>query len=396
MSRFASTNKHVFRATITSFIMMILYGLFLNMIGELLPPIIEDFGLSLTEAGLIQAFFNLGGIVTLVGMIYLSDIVKKSHQVFFSFLFFAIVLAATGLFAYSYALIVIAFILFGFSTKIFDVSINAYVNDINTKGREFFLQLLHVFFGIGAVLGPISASYFTGTKFGWRGIFLFLGAACIVMVVVSLFTVLKTSSKTEQVHDENKDEQLNLISLFKNPQIWILTLCSMFSSGSYIGLVTWFPSYAKYLDNESGKLSGVILSVYFIGFVFSRLISSLVLKKENARFLIILTSLGGLASLSIALIIPQTWAFFVFLFLAGLFTGATHPIIIFTACLNFPRNTGGVTSIIYTGIAIMAIIVPFIMGVVGDASNIVNAMPWTVYAIAVSLFFSFFVKKYAD
>ncbi len=396
MSRFAPANRHVFKATATSLVMMALYGLFLNMIGELIPPMIEDFGISLTKAGLIQAFFNLGGIVTLVGMIYLSDLVKKSRQVFFSFLFFSIVLVATGFFASSYVLIVIAFVLFGFSTKIFDVSINAYINDINTNGREFYLQILHMFFGIGAVLGPISAAYFTGTELGWRAVFLFLGAACILMAVVSLFTVLGTSSMTEHVTDENEDDRLNLASLVKNPQVWVLTLSAMCFSGSYVGLVTWFPSYAKFLGNDSGRLSGVILSMYFIGFVISRIISSLVLNRANARFLIIFTAFGGTICLFAALLIQQTWAFFAFLFLAGLFTGATLPIIIFTACVNFPRNTGGITAIIYTGIAVTAILVPYVMGVVGDATNIIKAMPLTGYVMAASFLFSFLIRKHAD
>jgi fucose permease len=393
MSRFKPVNRHVFKASATSFAMMALYGLFLNMIGELIPPIIEDFGISLTKAGLIQAFFNLGGIVTLVGMIYLSDLVRKSRQVFYSFLFFSITLALTGLLASSYVLIVAAFVLFGFSTKIFDVSVNAYINEINTTGREFYLQMLHMFFGIGAVLGPVSASLLSKTAMGWKSVFLFLGIACIVMSIVSFATIFKTSPMTESMPDRHAEDKLNLASLFKNPQVWVLTISAMCFSGSYVGLVTWFPSYAKSLETDAGKLSGIILSIYFIGFVISRIVSSLILKESNSRKLIILTALGGTATLFAAILIGRTWAFFAFLFLSGLFTGATLPIIIFVACLNFPRNTGGITSIMYTGIAVTAILVPYVMGVIGDSSSIARAMPLTGYVMAASFVSALLIRR---
>ncbi|MBN2557435.1 MAG: MFS transporter [Clostridia bacterium] len=393
MDRFRPAGRGVFSATLSSYVMMALYAVLLNMFGEMLPSIIEDFGISLSKAGLLQTSFNIGGMATLAALIFFSDRIRKSRLVYFSFTIIAATLVITGLFARSYILLTAAYIILGSTTKVFDVSVNIYINDINTSGREFFLQVLHVCFGIGAVLGPLFGAAMAGTALGWKSAFLVLGGVCLAMIFISFVTLFRTSDSFEANVPGNQSESMGITQLLKEPQVWVLTFGSMCFSGSYVALVTWFPTYAAALANDTRKYSGLIISMYFLGFVLSRILASFILTQKNARRLIIITAFAGSMSLLAAYILGQTWSFFVFFPAAGFFSGATLPIIIFVGCVSFPRNTGGVTSMLYIGGSLSAMVLPYVIGVIGDSSGIAGAMPLTAYIILAAAFAAFLIKR---
>lgn len=392
MGRFRAANKKVFSVTFSSYIMMALYAVLLNMIGELLPSIIDEFNLSLYQGGLIQTFFNIGGIIALFAMLYFSDLIKKSKLVYYSFLLTSVTLLLIGIFTKSYFFLGLSFALLGGTTKVFDVSVNAFVNDINTKGREFFLQFLHVTFGIGAVLGPVYASLMI-SRYSWKTAFWVLGLTYAALLSVSIFTMLRHSKEVEFNHGAKNTSSIHILHILKNPQVWIMTFGAACFSGAYVGFVTWFPSYADTISDEFGLLSGIILSLFFMGYVLSRAIASMILTMKNARFLILITSLLGGFSFLLAFVLAQPWTYFVFLISAGFFAGATLPMIIFVACSTFPNNTGGVTTILYMGISVSAMLIPVLMGVIGDKSGIGAAMPVPAILLFASTIVSLLLKK---
>jgi fucose permease len=395
MGRFRAANKQVFSVTLSSYIMMALYAVLLNMIGELLPSIIDEFNLSLYQGGLIQTFFNIGGIIALFAMLYFSDLIKKSKLVYYSFLLTSVTLLLIGIFTKTYIFLGLSFVILGGSTKVFDVSVNAFINDINTRGREFFLQFLHVTFGIGAVLGPVYASFMI-SKHSWTTAFWVLGITYAALLSVSIFTMLNHSKEVEFNHGVKNMGSIHILQILKNPQVWIMTFGAACFSGAYVGFVTWFPSYADTISIEFGLLSGLVLSLFFMGYVLSRAIASMILTMKNARFLILITSLLGGMSFLIAFALAQPWAYFVFLISAGFFAGATLPMIIFVACSNFPNNTGGVTTILYMGISVSAMLVPVLMGIIGDKSGIAAAMPVPAILLFASTVVSLLLKKRVD
>ena len=392
MGRYKAVNSKVFSTTISSYIMMALYAVLLNMIGELLPSIINEFNLSLYQGGLIQTFFNIGGIAALFAMLYMSDKIRKSRLVYYSFLLTSITLLLIGVLTKSYIFLGVSFVILGGTTKVFDVSVNAFVNDINTKSREFYLQFLHVTFGIGAVLGPVYASFMISQD-SWRMAFWILGLSYAVLLLISVFTMLRHSKEVEYRHGEKNVDSIHIFYILKNPQVWIMTFGAACFSGAYVGFVTWFPSYADTISVEFGLLSGLLLSLFFMGYVLSRAIASMILTMKNARFLILTTSFLGGLSFYVAFAVAEPWAFFVFLISAGFFAGATLPMIIFVACSYFPNNTGGVTTILYLGISVSAMLVPVLMGLIGDESGIGAAMPITAYILFISTAVSFLLKR---
>ncbi|MDX1358525.1 MAG: MFS transporter, partial [Clostridia bacterium] len=236
---------------------------------------------------------------------------------------------------------------------------------------------------------PVYASFMIIRNYGWKTAVWFMAVVYAVFLFISAFTMMKPSKVIEKDHRDRSKHALGLPMLFKAPQVWILFIGAGCFSGAYVGVVTWFPTYAKSLPGKAGVLSGLILSIFFFGYVISRGIASFILTVRNAKLLIILTSLMGALSFIIAFLIGRTWAFFTFMPIAGFFAGATLPMIIFVACTVFPNNSGGVTTILYIGISAFAMFIPYVMGVIGDNLGIAAAMPVVSYlmflAAAVSL-----------
>lgn len=392
MSRFKSAGRSIFKATVSAYFLMALYAMLLNMVGEILPPIIEEFNLTMARAGMLQMLFNIGGIITLLIMLYFSDRIRKSRLIYYSFLLTSIAMAISGIFTQSYIFLLIAFVILGSTTKVFDVSVNAYINDINTKGREFFLQMLHMSFGIGAAVGPAYASFMILSNFGWRSTLWVLAAIYALFLVISFFTVYKPKDEIEK-HPHHNKEKLKILSLLKSPSVWVLVIGASCFSGAYAGLITWFPSYTRSLEGDIGKLSGLILSIYFIGYIISRGLASIILTEKNTKFLIILTSFLGGVFFLIAFAIAEPWAFFVFLVTAGFFSGASLPMIISAACITYPNNTGGVTTILYIGISLLAMVTPYLMGYIGDTSGLQKAMPIVGYLMLFASGASLFIRR---
>src|SRR5690554_2390314 len=134
----------------STYFLMLLYAFSITMIGPLLPEIIDGFRLQLAEGGLISTFQNMGGLLVNVLMIFIADRFKKSHLVITGFAVYIISLFIMGT-AEIYGVLLAMFFILGVGTKTVDTLSNAFLSELYPENKTANLNLLHTFFGIGAL-----------------------------------------------------------------------------------------------------------------------------------------------------------------------------------------------------------------------------------------------------
>ena len=161
---------------------LLTFGIVLTTLGAVLPSIIERFGIDKTQAGALFLLMTLG---ILGGSLVFGPMADRYG--YKGILFVAAALIIVGLegiaFAPSLALLRFAIVIIGFGGGIINGGTNALVADISSGERGANLNLLGVFFGLGAVGVPFVLAVL-GARFSQTAIIAGVGALVAVPLIV--------------------------------------------------------------------------------------------------------------------------------------------------------------------------------------------------------------------
>ncbi len=231
---------------------------------------------------------------------------------------------------------------FGF----FEVGTNALATVVFTRRAALMLNLMHFFYGVGAILGPKTAGLLTGNfNLSWRQVYLAIMVPTIAVMLLIVFTRLNGEKRSED--NEARPGKITFFSAFKHPLVLLFCLVLGFMEVVEFGAANWGGLYLQDVYGLDPRIVGAsFVSLFYILFTLSRLLSGLAIEK-----------IGYIRSLYIALVAT------VGLFLAGFalgrngiwvlpFTGFTigllWPTLIAVAMQVFKANAPTVTSVIIT------------------------------------------------
>ena len=363
--------------------LMALYAVSITMIGPIMPRIIDEYGIRLSQGGLIMTFSSIGGILAILASGVAADFVRKSRLIWLSYFVFG---ASLFLVAYiqHYTALLIIFFIFGAGTRISDTVLNAYISDIHARKRGFFLNLLHTFFGIGAFFGPIYARYLIARGFSWNRVFSFLGIACIGL---SFFMPL-ASRRTPEIKAEKQTNPLaHAASLRHSPMIWILCLIMFFYVGHQSSVIIWMPMYLETALLVNPTMSSLTLSFFWLGIVIGRFTCAHLTRKYSALNLLLWGSLLGGIAMAVGMILQMPMLLLAAISLAGLFTGATVPLLVTIACDLHPAHSGTASSLIFLSGSFATMIFPWLVGRLAESFSFhwAMSMTWVVFIVIILL-----------
>ena len=129
---------------------LVLIGIVGNVMGPVMPEVIQDYGLSLTTAGIV---FTAQGLVRLVAVFSTSswsDRVGRKPVMRLGGIFMVIGAIGYGL-SPMWVGHILSAIVIGAGSGMLDGASNALVSELHTEKRGLALNRLHVFFGIGSL-----------------------------------------------------------------------------------------------------------------------------------------------------------------------------------------------------------------------------------------------------
>jgi fucose permease len=289
---------------------------------------------------------------------------------------FAAALHAAGLVALglspTWAVFLFAALPGGLGAGALDGGVNGLFLDRFRSGRGRALNLLHLFFSIGALTAPLAVGFLVEGGVGWQAIVVATGLGAIP--VAALFAIVEMPGGRRHAADPRgpsaADGANPVRGRFAAPLV-LLALAIAFYVASEVGVSNWL---VRFLEPAPLSTATTALSLYWAGLALGRLVSSQVADRfDHLRF-----ATACAAGLAIALIgaifvpsLPISIAFFA---LAGFASGPVFPMIVAIGGERYPDRSAAVSGLL-TGAAVAgSTTYPPIMGFLSVTVGLTVAM----------------------
>ncbi|MEU7689061.1 MULTISPECIES: sugar MFS transporter [Microbispora] len=347
-----------------SYITFVLVGLSSGVGGVLLPAQIDDYGLDKATIGTqffaFSAGFMLSGstagplihrlgirasLILGGGTFALAGLLTAVRPPFLAFLVIQIVA--------------------GYGTGIFESVLNAYLTDL--PGATTLLNRLHAFFGVGALLGPLLATWIL-TFLPWTAVWLVLALVCLPLLIGFYLTLPAREAPPPATAEEHAERSGLLATASRQPAVLLGAVFLAVYVGLEISVGNWGFSFLVDEHGQSGLLAGYTVSGYWLGLTLGRFLISPIATRlgMTATGMTFLCLAGVTLSTTLAWLVPGAVMASVSFVLLGFWLGPIFP----TTMAVAPRLT-------------VARLVPTAIGLINGVSVIGGAVfPWLAGAIA--------------
>lgn len=359
-----------------------MYGFYSSIIGSILVPLGAQFSISLRQQSVLFPANYVGSIILPVFAGYIADRMGKKNFLLIGLSFFA-VMSLTFSFMQSYLAIILLFLLLGGSGSSINVTADSTIAEIFQTRKEIFLNLTHVFFGLGAITGPIVFSYLFSEFNDWRITYRLL------VVLTVMIAILMLPSRIDQ--DETDKVQLSALKeIFKDRSYRILCLSMFICVGGQFILSTWIPTYVEKELGSSNSFSNWSLSIFWVAIVMGRILSAYLSTRMRPLTQIKFLTLSTAMATSALFFVRSNVGAAIIFFLSGLFLGGTIPLIVASTSNLSRKNTGTRFGVLYAFAGLGSFTFPTLIGVLGDVFTLGRAIPLASFLFAlVFLFFRF-------
>lgn len=383
-----------------------------NILGPLMPVIIETYKLSLTMAAFLPfSFFLAYGVMSVpAGMMVERIGEKKSMLIAFALNF-------TGALLFSlnpqYAMALASLFIIGIGMAMLQVIINPL---LRTAGGEenfaFFSVMGQLVFGFASFVSPFIFSYLMKalvTKDAVNPLVNFLGSLVknemhwtalywlfcfIFLIMLVLLTIIKMP--VVNLKDDEKSGALSVYKmLLQKRDVRLFFIGIVAYVGTEQSIANWMSEFLKQYHSVDPATDGANAVAWFWGLMtIGCIIGLAVLKLWNVKFVLKIVSVLTAMVLSVALIGGKTLALWAFP-ITG-FTIAVMFSIVFSLGLNsVSKHHGSLSGILCSGIFGGALI-PFIVGALGDWIGLRFALLFLFITLGYLYFIAVYAKPLVD
>ncbi|MBN2851650.1 MAG: MFS transporter [Clostridia bacterium] len=366
---------------------MAIFGFLTSTKGITLPIIKEQFNINYTNSGLILFFSSIGYLsATFITGFLIS---KYGFKKVLIGAFSVSILAAVVFFvSKSYVFVVLGYYLLGFSFGLFEVSVNSLAVKIFIRNIVVLMNLTHLFYGVGAAIGPSYSSFIIKSGFNWSYIYLFF----IIVLVLSIAAILPVTFP-EPDATGGGSILVNFKALLHNRKIWMFVLLLGFIMSIEMGLSSWLVNYLSVIKLITIEKGSVYLTLFFAFLTLGRLISGFIAAKIGHIRIIFIYLSGLIVSVLLGMLLSSTYA--ILFSAAGFFISIFFPNIMVIISHEFKENTSQVIGTIITFAAIIGMLSVFIIGKANDLIGVGFGLCLViVYGLISLTFLSILSKKH--
>ena len=365
------------------FLIFFVISFLTNILGPLIPDIIDSFVLSLTLAGFLPfSFFVAYGVMSIPAGALVEKYGEKPVLVA------SFVLAFIGSFLFAtfsnFLVAMVSLFLIGIGMAMLQVAINPLLR--TAGGEEHFAfnsVMAQLIFGAASFISPQVYSYLvqnlkepTGevnfiirtlanvvpTDLPWISLYwVFAVIALLMVIVIGLVKLPRVELKEDEQTGAGETYRL----LFKNKVVVLYFLGIFAYVGTEQGVANWISKFLSMYHGFDPRVVGADAVSYFWGLMTAGcLLGLLLLKLFDSRKILIGFSSAAIITLSIALFGSAKMSLYAFP-LIGFFASVMWSIIFSLALNSVEKHHGSFSGILCTGI-IGGAIVPLIVGVLGD------------------------------
>lgn len=340
------------------------YGAEITAIGPLLLSMSETFRISLGEVGSIFVVGGIGFVLVVFLGGFLADRVGKRAIILIGMATMSLSLIGMGL-SGSFLLLMGAFFVLNLGAGFLESAIGGLVVDLNPHRQTASLNVLHSFFGGGALVGPLVAGVILSGGGSWRLVFGVFGVALLAFLVVTAIPRFPNNVQGERV-DWSKAG-----ILLRSRVVQISMLGILIYVAAEMAISTWAHPYITNSFGSTAMVASISVSLFWAGIAIGRAGSVWLARLLRPERIVVLSALVFSVGAVILVISPNLTIALAAIFLAGLGAAPVYPTIMAIACSHFPGLSGTVTGLITTATGFGILIGPSTIGRIADASSFV-------------------------
>lgn len=357
-------NQNIIRIRWLTYMMFLMFAMTTDAVGVIIPELMEDFSLSMTEAGLVHYAPMVAIAVAGLGFGFLADRIGRKITIVLGLSIFSAVsflFLAGDQFGYFLSLMVIS----GLAIGVFKTAALALIGDISLSNREHTSTVngVEAFFAVGAIIGPLLVTYLLSQGVNWKWLYAIAGMLCMVLVILSLITQYPPKK-------ERHDNPVNLrftLKMLKDPYVLGFSLGAFLYVATESAIYVWMPTYIKGYEGPFLLLSTYALTIFFVLRALGRFLGMWLLERLSWSGVLVLCS-GAIAVCFVLSIVYGKAAAVFLLPVSGLFMSIIYPTLNSKGISCFDQTQHGtVAGIILFFTAAGAAAGPLLMGLVSDA-----------------------------
>lgn len=375
--------------TITSYFYLMSYAFTVTSMGPCNARIAEAFGAGERAMGLLISAHFAGFIATTAAAGWLIDRAGLRPVMAGGV---GVLGAALVAFGQSPNLELLFFFMFmtGVGGGAVEAAVNALISTLYGDTRVYNLNLLHIFFGIGAFTWPAAAGYMLAAGVSWRALYAMIGAFSLVMAVVM------GAQKFPAPQSGAPGGAREALAMLRQPAVWLLGGVVALYVGAEIGINAWI---VRYFDEEllqgrgfSYRLAigpaaftvttSMVLTLYWfsmtVGRVFSTAAGRAMPDYALLRAVTLLSAVFGVA----AFLVRDPRLALLFLTLTGLAFSGIFPTTLAMGGNRFPARLGLISGIVIAFSGVGNVALNAAIGEIAQRSSIRHGMLFAAVLLA--------------
>lgn len=380
-----------------------------NIIGPLVPEIIDDFDLSLTMVAVLPlSFFIAYGVMSIPAGLLIERFSEKPIMIA-AFIIAFMGSSTLALFP-SYLTAICSLFLIGSGMAMLQVAIYPLLREAGGEEHYAFnATIAQLVFGAASFLSPLVYSYLVlnlenrtadsnllittlsrvvPESVPWISLYWLFAVIALLMIGV---VVVSRIPKVERKADEQVGGFTTHLGLIRNPIVILFFLGIFTYVGLEQGVYNWISQFLNTYHGYEPRTIGAHAASQFWGFMTIGSIAGVVLLKlVDSKVVLVTFTAAAIISLTAALFGPGPVARIAFP-LVGFFAAVMYPVIFSLALNSVAEHHGSFAGILITGI-IGGAIVPFIVGKLGDAFGLRTGMLSLYLALGYILSIGFWAK----
>jgi fucose permease len=335
----------------------------LTIISTLLIPIAREYNFSVDKSGILFTANFLGFIIFNVVFSMVSHRVDKRKVLIICMLIFSLF---TYLFttAATFWILLIYMTIVGGVGGIIESLTGTMVVEIN-KGREgFYFNFTQVFFGLGALAGPLTAGYLDGLGYNWRIMFIVTAVFGIISALLLMAFKIEGLAIQEELHVK----ELGKVFKLKNFNLMILAM--ILYVGAEIGVWGWISTLLKQQFNVTPFKSSLAVGIFWSFMIIGRIITAKLTDKFDLKNVILILSAGGTLFTFLLAFMSAETGIWISLALIGLTYSGIWPTILAFGGKAAGKYSSSAYFLVVAAGGIGGMVFPYILGILGKAASI--------------------------
>lgn len=337
------------------------HGVVLLLMGALLPAMMGTYGIREAQAGVLLGSGALGFVIGpfLAGL--LSDRAGARTCFLVGLGGEMIFLVAMG-FAPSFVAASVAFFFFSMATGFIETPVNIIPTLVGNGKSGSLMNLVHMFFSIGAFISPFLVGLLLSATGSWRPVWLLAIIPTAALFVAYVLTPFSTKRREHKAGEPRP----NMLKVLRERAILFGAIAMFLYVAAEFGATNWITLYLQKGLGFATLAATSGLSVLWLGLLIGRFANSRLALVRASGELVLWSGIAGLGAGLLLLTARSTFMVYMWLFALGLCMSGIYPNIMAELNGRNPARMGLITGFLAQAAALGSFLAQPTLGVIAQ------------------------------